>query len=195
MGFNIDLVSSALAPWAATGGTPDPFYNAGTTTYGTLVYDILGLSSGIYAGTYKAPSSVFGVIGSSPVFGADMGLGEGIVLPSVILQITTSATGGTGCNFQLRGHVDNGSTIPANNDAGWYIIEETGLIPTANLLAGTRTGMALDGIPPGKALPRWYSLSYTCTGTLTTGAISAAFQIGSESSNTIGQTQAAFIAV
>ena len=195
MGFNIDLASAPLSPFAATGGTPDPFYNNATTSYGTLVYDVLGLSSGAYNGTYKAPTNVYGVIGTSPVFGADMGAGEGCATPTVGIFITTAASGGTSANFQLRAHIDNGSTIPTNSDAGWYVFSETGPIAVAGLTQYAKNNLPFGMVPPGKAPPRWYSLSFTCAGNVTAGACSAAIQLGYDNGTLIGQTQAAYTVV
>lgn len=122
------------------------------TAASTNVYDITGAAT-----TTTATPQVFG---TSTVFGADIGAGDGIARPSVFFLITT-AIASTSINFQVQAAPDQGGT----SGPGTYItLSETGVVNAAQLTAGTSFVLPIPPLPSGMALPRYYRVNYTVVG-------------------------------
>jgi hypothetical protein len=134
------------------------------TADSTNVIDITG------AGVGNAPAMKSG---NGGVIGADMGAGEGVAIPQIYLEVSTTFTAGGSATLSvnIEAAPDNGS-----NAAGTYtIIGEIPAIPVASLVAGQFLLIfPLPNIQPGEALPRFYKLNYAVgTGPFTAGALTA----------------------
>ena len=162
-----------FSPFSSYGGSPDSLAIS-TATASSGTYDITGAGSG------NAPPQVFG---TAATFGADMGVGDGKFIPFVLVLITTSLASGTSMNFSLQSAPDNGSNAPGT----YTIVDETSSIPLASLVAGTKFTLAFNRRQQGAALPRFYRMLYTPTGTFTAGAVSACAVIGNINDIDIGQ--------
>lgn len=136
----------------------------------TTVVDITGAGSG------NAPAMIGGYPATNNAIGVDIGQGDGMAIPYVVMNVTTAfvtANGGV-LTIALQAAPDNGSYSP-----GTYTTLFQSLAFTAAQLAQGQTLMfqvpprALSG-QPGEALPRFYRLNYTVgTGVFSAGAVNA----------------------
>lgn len=126
------------------------------------------------AGTYDSDILDFGITSGIPTSanggGArDMGIGDDPSL-KLLVQITTTFTGGTNLIVTLKGAIDDGTGNPAAFSSWWS--SPTYLLATMN--AGSRLmDMDFPRPPDGVAIPRFSKLSYITTGTFTAGNISS----------------------
>lgn len=138
------------------------------TAASTSLVDLTGAGSG------NAPAISFG---TASVFGADMGIGDGMAVPKIFAAIGTTFVGGTSLNLQCQFAVDNGSNAPGT----WQTYAETGVILTASLKAGVVIG-TFD-LPRGVGditvypLPRFIRLNYVIVGTFSAGTVTSAIVI------------------
>jgi len=135
-----------------------------TTAASTNIYDITGAGSG------NAPNQEFG---NATVFGADIGAGDGVAMPTVYVDVTTAFQTGDGATLTiaLQAAIDNGSNAPGS----YTTLLSTGVFAASVLTASNR--LLTFQIPPltlGQSLPRFYRLYYTVgTGTFSAGALTA----------------------
>ncbi len=128
-----------------------------TTANSSNIYDITG------AGAGNAPNMT-GAAGVNTAIGSDMGAGDGVAKPQIIITnaLTTAGTGAGDVTISIEAAPDNGSYSP-----GTYY--QIGSFPAAivgtTVLPGFQMQMDLPPIPPGKALPRFYRLVYTVNST------------------------------
>lgn len=97
----------------------------------------------------------------------DMGIGDKPAL-KLMIQVSTTFTGGTSLQIALAGAPDNGSGSPGAYTSWW----SSPVYAEATLLAGTRLmDMDFPRPPAGIAVPRFVRLSYVSVGTHSTGNI------------------------
>lgn len=126
------------------------------TANSTSVFDITGAGSG------NAPAMI-GAGGVNTAMGSDIGAGDGIAVPQVIISnaLTTAGTGSGTVTFSLQAAPDNGSYSPGS----YYTLWTTQAIAGTAITAPFQFVEYVGPIPPGYALPRFYRLVYTVSGT------------------------------
>lgn len=134
-------------------GTPQAIT---TTADSAGIIDITGAGSG------NAPAMINGYPATNTAIGADYGAGDGEAIPHVILNVTTAGVGAGTVTVSVQAAPDDGSY-----GQGTY----TTLVSTPALVFSTLTaGSIIDiPLPPirytlGQALPRFYKLVYTVSG-------------------------------
>lgn len=124
------------------------------TADATNLFDVTG------AGVGNAPSMI-GAGGLKTAIGIDIGSGDIISRPHLYIAIPGTSTGSGTITFTLAAAPDNGSY-----SAGTY----TTIYQSAAFVASTLvTGVLQVPVPPiapNEALPRFYKLTYTVTGTV-----------------------------
>ena len=162
-----------------------------TTADSTNVIDITGAGSG------NAPAMINGFPATNTAIGEDIGVGDGVAIPYVYISVPTT-TGGTQTGtvtISLSAAPDDGSygqgsyttlfTLPAitgtnlNSAAGHYVIFQ---VPPTHFAW------------PSEALPRFYKLTYTVSGTQSTKFL-AGIMLNPPSSVLLGSYNENFIAV
>ncbi len=128
-----------------------------TTAASSNVFDITG------AGAGTAPSMI-GAGGLRTALGADLGAGDGMAVPEVLITnaLTTAGTGSGTLTISLEAAPDNGSYSPGS----YYTLASTDAIVGTSIVAGWQLILPVPSIPPGAALPRFYRLVYTISGTV-----------------------------
>lgn len=134
-----------------------------TTTADSAVIDVTGVGSG------TAPSMISGYPASTTAVGNDYGAGDGVAIPHVYIVVTTAGTGAGTISFELKAAPDNGSYGQGTYTTLW----RTGTITGTDLTAGTILDLQ---VPPieytfGEALPRFYKLTYTVSGSATASVL------------------------
>lgn len=135
------------------------------------VVDITGAGSG------NAPAMI-GAGGVNTAMGADIGQGDGIAIPYVVVTVPAAFATLTSLTIALQAAPDNGSYSPGT----YTTIFQTEAIPVASLTAGAYFQFqvpprAISG-QPGEALPRFYRLVYTVGGSsATTGSVLASMNL------------------
>ncbi len=128
-----------------------------TTANSTNVFDITGAGSG------NAPSMI-GAGGLKTALGADLGAGDGMSSPSVLVTnaLTTAGTGSGTLTISLQAAPDNGSYSPDT----YYTLYTSDAFVGTTIVAGWQLVIPVPSIPPGDKLPRFYRLVYTISGTV-----------------------------
>ena len=155
-----------------------------TTAASTNTYDVAGAGYG---------NAINQIIGKATVFGEDIGAGDNLISPSVMVDITTTFVGsGASLTIAIQSGVDNGS----NAVSTWTTIADTGAIPVASLtVSAAPLILRIPPRQPGTGLPRFYRLYYTVTsGPFTGGVLSASIVTGAPTLNTSIQYPANFTA-
>jgi len=137
-----------------------------STAPSTNVIDLTG------AGVGNPPGVTYG---TASVYGADMGVGDGMAVPKISVGISTLFVGaGASLTVSAQFAVDN-----ANSPGAWQTYAETGAIPVAALVAGASIGtFDLPRVPQGNItqypLPRFVRLNYTVgSGPFSAGAVNS----------------------
>lgn len=127
-----------------------------TTANSTNVFDITGAGSG------NAPAMI-GAGGLNTAMGSDIGAGDGIAIPEVIISnaLTTAGTGSGTVTISLQAAPDNGSYSPGT----YYTIYTSEAFAGTDITAPFQLVFPVPPIPPGAPLPRFYRLVYTISGT------------------------------
>jgi hypothetical protein len=136
-------------------------------------------------GVGQAPPNYFGV--QSSVFGQDVGPGDGVSPPKVVVIVGTAFVGATG-TLQIAMQESVDSSTPGYTPSAWQTIAQTEAIPVAALVAGAQAmSMAIPQRNPGQGLPRFFRLNYTvAVATFTAGTVSAFILTGVDAvANTI----------
>ena len=129
------------------------------TANSTNVIDITGAGSG------NAPSMIGGNGGT---LGEDYGLGDGVTTPYLYLTVSTAGTGSGTLTVLIEAAPDNGSNAPGT----WSQLYESTAFVGTSLTGGSVLLVPLPPRLPGEALPRFYRLVYTVSGTLTVSVLS-----------------------
>lgn len=127
------------------------------------VIDITGAGSG------NAPAMINGFPATNTSIGEDYGAGDGEVIPHVYLTVTTAGTGAGTIAISVAAAPDDGSYGQGSYTT---LVTTPGLVGTT-LVAGSVIDIPL---PPtrytlGEALPRFYKLIYTVSGSATASVL------------------------
>jgi len=134
------------------------------TADSTRVVDITGAGSG------NAPAMINGYPASNTAIGEDYGVGDGVAIPYLYLSIPAAGTGTQTGSFTV--------TIAAAPDDGSYGQGSyTSLYVSKSFTSSTLGAGSTLLVPlpptlfsfPSEALPRFYKLTYTVTGTMSRG--------------------------
>lgn len=124
------------------------------TADSTNIFDITG------AGVGNAPAMI-GAGGVNTAIGSDIGAGDGMEVPQVLVSVTTAGVGSGTVSVSLKAAPDSGTYTE-----GTYTTLYTSAAFVFSALAkGTIIKFNVPPIPPSMAaLPRFYKLTYTVTG-------------------------------
>lgn len=127
-----------------------------TTADSENIFDVTGAGSG------NAPAMV-GAGGVNTAMGIDIGAGDGIAVPQIIVEVTTSTTVTGTLTISLKAAPDDGSY-----GQGTYttIFSTAALTGATQLAAGATYKFNVPPIIPGEALPRFYKLTYTVSASI-----------------------------
>lgn len=139
-----------------------------STAASTTIYDVTGAGSG------TAPSIVWG---TSTVFGADIGEGEGMARPTAYFTVPTAFTSsGSSATLivAIQAAIDNGSNAPGS----YFTLAESRTFTTAALVAGYNFQIPIPPIASGDPLPRFYRFNYTvASGPFTAGNLTGGIML------------------
>lgn len=142
------------------GGWSTPSAAITATVDGTTIVDITGAGSG------NAPAMINGFPATNTAIGEDYGAGDGITVPYVLAIVNTTGTGSGTLTISVSAAPDNGSYSPGT----YYEIYQSDDYVGTNLVAGTVLQFPLppiiEGLGTAKALPRFYKITYTVSGTV-----------------------------
>jgi hypothetical protein len=163
-------------------------YTAGqqlTATANSTVVDLTG------AGVGNAPAMINGFPNTNTAIGFDIGAGDGEAIPYLFIGIKAKGTNSGTISFALQAAPDNGSYSP-----GTYTqLYATPAITANNLVVGNYLIVPPTLFAfPSEALPRFYRLVYTITGTVDL-TVTAGLVLNPASSFLLGQYNNNFIAV
>lgn len=127
-----------------------------TTANSTNIFDVTGAGSG------NAPAMT-GINGANTAIGVDIGAGQGMAEAQVLVNINTTGTGTGTITISIQAAPDNGSYSPGT----YYTLLTTDAYVGTSLIAGDSLVLPVPPIPPHAALPRFYRLVYTVSGTAT----------------------------
>lgn len=127
-----------------------------TTANSASVFDVTGAGSG------NAPT-MLGAHGVNTAIGVDIGAGDGVAIPEIIITnaLTTAGTGAGNVIISLEAAPDNGSYSPGTYYQLWASLAIVG----TTIVPGWQMTVQVPPIPYGKALPRFYRLVYTVSST------------------------------
>jgi hypothetical protein len=145
-----------------TGGWATP-QAVTTTADGTAIVDVTGAGSG------NAPAMINGFPNLNTAMGVDYGAGDGKAIPYLYFTVTTAGTTANTLTVSVSAAPDNGSYGQGTYTALW----------TSKAFAGTaltKGALMIVPLPPtlytlGEALPRFYKITYTCSGALTVSVL------------------------
>lgn len=127
------------------------------------IYDVTG------AGAGNAPALIWG---TSDVFGADIGVGDGAAIPTLFMLVTEAFVSGGGATLQvqIQAAIDDGTNDPDT----YTTIVETGTFTAAQLVAGATLRLPIPPITIGEELPRFYRVNYVVgTSTFSAGEVTS----------------------
>lgn len=147
--------------FSSTWSTPQAI---SATADSARVVDITGAGSG------NAPAMINGFPATNTAIGEDYGAGDGVAIPYLYLTTTATGTGTGTITISINAAPDNGSYSP-----GTY----TQLYSTAAIVGNTLPSGSTLLVPlpptlfnfPSEALPRFYKLIYTVSGTAGTSVL------------------------
>jgi len=158
-----------------------------TTANSATVVDLTGAGSG------NAPTVYSGFPAANTAIGYDIGLGDGVAIPYLYVVCTVAGTGAGTVTISLEAAPDNGSYSP-----GTYVQLYASKAVTGSTLAVG--DYFIVPVPPtlffseGSALPRFYRVVYTVSGTQTS-SFKAGIMLNPPSSLMGGQFSSAFVVV
>lgn len=164
----------------------------GTAQAITTTADSAGIIDITGAGSGNAPAMINGFPATNTAIGEDYGAGDGIAIPHVYIAITAVGSSSNTLTISLKAAPDNGTY-----GQGTYTTLWTTRAITESTLA---VGDILDlQVPPiqyteTEALPRFYKLTYTCAGSITTSVL-AYMAINPQQSLLLGQYANNYIVV
>lgn len=126
-----------------------------TTADSTNIYDITG------AGVGNLPNMI-GANGVNTAIGSDLGATTGIAAPQILLSILTSTTVTGTLTVTLKGAPDSGT----GTEGTYVTLFSSAALTGAQLPKGGQLIIPFPVIPPAMALPRFFKLTYTVTGSI-----------------------------
>lgn len=164
----------------------------GTAQAITTTADSSGIIDVTGAGSGNAPAMINGFPSTNTAIGDDYGAGDGVAIPHVLINVTANGTGAGTITIEVKAAPDDGSY-----GQGTY----TTLVKT-QAFTGTDldVGDVIDiPLPPtlytmGEALPRFYKLTYTISGSATVSVL-ANLVLNPQQSLLLGQYNNNYIVV
>lgn len=146
-----------------TGGWATP-QAVTVTADGTAIVDVTGAGSG------NAPAMINGFPNLNTAMGVDYGAADGNATPWLYTTVTTTGTTANTLTVSIQAAPDNGSY----GQGAYTQIYASKTFAGTTLLKGS---ILLVPLPPtlytlGQALPRFYKVTYTCSGALTVSLLS-----------------------
>jgi hypothetical protein len=139
----------------------------GTPQAITATADSAGIIDITGAGSGNAPAMINGYPLSNTSIGEDYGAGNGEAIPHVLVTVTTAGTGTGTIQISVEAAPDNGSY----GQGTYTTLVSTQAFTGTNLTAGSVIDIPLPPVAPGEALPRFYKLTYTVSGTATVSVL------------------------
>lgn len=169
------------ADWA----TPTAAITA--TVDGTHIIDVTGAGSG------TAPAMINGFPSANTAIGVDYGAGDGKAVPYLYSTVTTTGTGTGTVTISVSAAPDDGSY---GQGSYTQLYASTAFVGTT-LVAGRALIVPL---PPtlyafGEALPRFYKLTYTVSGTVGAVKFLSGLVLNPQESGLLGKYNNNFLAV
>lgn len=140
-------------------GTPQAIT---ATANSASVIDVTGAGSG------NLPRMIGGYPNLNNDLGLDIGSGDGVADPYVVINVTTAGTGTGTVTFTLEAAPDNGSGSPGT----YTVLSSSQAFVGTALVAGTQIAINIP-TDPAIAQPRFYQLVYTVSGTATVSVLAA----------------------
>lgn len=158
-----------------------------STVDGTNIVDLTGAGSG------TAPAMINGFPNANTAIGYDIGAGSGMAIPHLYVAVTTTGTGSGTVTFSVAAAPDDGSY-----GQGTYTTLYTSKTFVGTTLVAGRYLIAQ--IPPtlwtfGEALPRFYKITYTVSGTVGAVKFLSGIVLNPQESTLAGQYNNNFLAV
>lgn len=163
-------------------------FDAGNIFFGSSPYTTAGNYVSLAALTASGTTSTVINMGVAQ----DMGIGDGVAIPKIAVQVGTSITSASG-GLRLNWSID-GSTDSTN----WTTYSETGPLATSSFTAGSYIlPIDLPRRPSGVALPQYYRMRMAVTGitneTITAGTIFGGLVLSRDDErDTLGQYPSGF---
>lgn len=164
----------------------------GTAQAITTTADSSGIIDVTGAGSGNAPAMINGYPSANTAIGNDYGAGDGVAIPHVVLNVTADGTGTGTITVEVKAAPDDGSY-----GQGTY----TTLVRTqAYVGTDLDSGDVIDiPLPPslytqGEALPRFYKLTYTVSGSATVSVL-ANLELNPQQALLLGQYNNNYLAV
>lgn len=169
------------------GGWSTPTAAITATVDGTSIVDLTGAGSG------TAPAMINGFPSTNTAMGFDIGAGSGLAVPYLYIAVTTTGTGSGTVTFSVSAAPDDGSY-----GQGTYTTLYTSKTFVGTTLVAGR--YAVVPIPPtlwtfGEALPRFYKITYTVSGTVGAVKFLSGIVLNPQESTLSGQYNNNFLAV
>lgn len=141
----------------------------GTPQAITVTADSAGIIDITGAGSGNAPAMINGFPATNTAIGEDYGAGDGVAIPHVYLNVTTAGTGAGTLTVSVKAAPDDGSY----GQGTYTTLVSTRAITGTDLVAGAILDIPLPPIEYtfGEALPRFYKLTYTVSGSLTASVL------------------------
>lgn len=115
--------------------------------------DLMGVGVG------QAPPNYFGV--QDAVFGQDIGIGDGMSPPVLVVVVGTGFTTATGATLRVQFQESVDSGAPSYTPSAWKTVLQTDDLPASALTAGTKIAeMTIPPRYPNAAMPRFLRLNY-----------------------------------
>lgn len=124
------------------------------TADSTNIFDVTGAGSG------NAPAMI-GAGGLNTALGTDIGSGDGVATAQVFIPVITNGTGSGTYTITLSAAPDNGSYSPGS----YTTLYTSAAIVGTTFKSGQILVIPVPPILPTEALPRFYKLTYTLSGT------------------------------
>lgn len=156
------------------------------TADGSSIIDITGAGSG------NAPAMINGFPATNTAIGEDYGAGDGVAIPYLYLTVTTAGTTSNTLTVSISAAPDNGSY----GQGSYTQLYASKAFVGTTLVKGA---ILVVPLPPtlytlGEALPRFYKVTYTCSGSLTVSVV-AGLVLNPQLSLLSGQYNNNFLAV
>lgn len=144
------------------------------TVDGTSIIDITGAGSG------NAPAMINGFPATNTAIGEDYGAGDGVTIPHLYMAVTTTGTGTGTVTVSVSAAPDDGSY----GQGSYTTLYTSKTFVGTTLIAGRILSVPLPPILNtfGEALPRFYKITYTVSGTVGAVKVTSGLVLNPQSS-------------